>query len=144
MKPAYIILAVAAFAFAKQWGNAYFNRLSIKPSSFKFRLAPLGGVLQVEIKNANAQTLILNDLQGNVEYGGTIIGAFQLMQSVPIEGKAISILDIDVQISATSIATEILDLIQNGGNPLMIRVFGAANANGLRIPFDVNKGIALL
>jgi LEA14-like dessication related protein len=128
-------------------GVYYISQLSVGLSNVQFNvedveIKSLSDILvTMNIQNVSGATATVNSLTGNILLNGNQLAAISDFKSVLVPGNGQVNLPIDVNLSIFGLPQVVQNLFAGGGNQLNFSVVGAANVDGVVIPFNQTKTI---
>lgn len=133
-------IAYYLFTFQKAIGQLIYN---INNTSIKFNgLSPVL-VLTVQVSNPSNTTFSITNIVGNVTMNGNNLGSVLDFTPVIIAPSAQTSMTIDVNMSLTGDAADLISLITNEtGNAITIVFTGFVTANNVQAPITLTNKIS--
>jgi LEA14-like dessication related protein len=139
------VLLIGAAALA-----AYeFQQLGTAAQTVQFQFAGVNATglttynVQLLIQNISNISCTVNAMSGIITMEGNQIGNISDFQPVTIGARAQQIVNVIVNPNLLSLPFAVQQLINNPGGSVDFEVNGNANVNGLILPFDLTKTVAL-
>lgn len=103
---------------------------------------PLSYNIQILVQNVSNASCTLSALTGAVTVNDNPIGTISDFTAVVIPPTSQQTINVNLAVSALSLPSSIIDLVNNSGGDLDFNVTGNANVNGLVLPFSLDKSVA--
>ena len=142
LKPAYILLPVAAFIaislFAQKTAAGFLNYL-IKSVAISFEGITPVLKIDVMVQNPSNQQFVIRSISGDALANDQVIGTFSMFQQVIISPNSQIALPVIVRLNPLAIVSDLVTLILRGsGISQVIKLKGYVNANNIVAPLELS------
>lgn len=140
-----VLISLAAYLLIKivSKGSAAKNLLvSFANISYAFEGTALILIINISVKNAAAEIIKLNSVQGNIYFNGSHIGIAENNYQVIIGSQKETIIPFRVRVMVTSVIDQLVKIFTGQlRGQAMLNFKGTANVEGLPIPVDINYSL---
>ena len=129
------LLAIGLFAQGKAAGMLSYI---VKSAGLSFEGVTPVLKLNVTVQNPSNQQFVIRSITGEATIDGDTVGNFYMFQTVAVYPNSEQIVPLYVRLNSTAIVSDLVRLIQLGGNSLEVRMKGFINVNGFVSDLNLN------